>query len=90
MSIINKVYFIDDTENKKLGLFCSFCDFILVTAQDIESQRENDCCENCWMNFGESRKKDWQSGWRPDQETLNRYKRERRILNIDIFKTLGD
>ena len=35
-------------------------------------------------------KKEWLAGWRPDSDTLNRYKQQRRIINIDITKILGE
>ena len=40
------------------------------------------------MTFAASREEAWQQGWRPDEETLNRYKASRRILISNLNKIL--
>ena len=91
MSSINNLIFINETKNKKrVKLWCPLCEYILDGAGDIQSVKNNNCCEECWMTFGQMRQEEWNIGWRPDKETLKRYKQSRRIINIDIMKILGE
>ena len=63
---------------------------MMYTSRDVECNKSFGCCEECWLTFGQMRQKEWKEGWRPDSETLNRYKQSRRIINIDIMKILGE
>ena len=91
MSRTNDIIFIDNTKKKnKTKLWCNICSFVLITGEDIISAKENGCCEECWMKFGQSRKKEWKLGWRPDKETIKRYKLERSILNVKLKDIIGD
>ncbi len=89
MSISNKLIVKNTTTSDK-KLWCELCEFLLITAEDAESARLHACCHECWLTFGQMRQKEWNDGWRPDSETLNRYKQARRIINIDIMKILGE
>ena len=89
MSINNNIIVIDNT-NKKSTLWCQVCNFMMHTSKDAECNKNFNCCEECWLTFGQMRQKEWKEGWRPDSETLNRYKQSRRIINIDIMKILGE
>mgnify|MGYP001312903532 CR=1 FL=1 len=84
----SEVLFIDESDGEKIGLFCKVCDYLLSSVQDIESSRQHGCCNECYITFAESRKEEWAQGWRPDQETLNRYKVSRRILISNLNKIL--
>ena len=88
MSKASNVIFINEANDIKTGLFCNLCEYILKTTEDVKIHDDHGCCKECWLTFGESRKDDWEKGWRPDNDTLHRYKEERRILNRDIFKLL--
>jgi hypothetical protein len=88
MSKVNEVLFINETESKKIGLFCKVCDYLLSSAQDIEASRQYNCCNDCYITFAESREEEWKNGWRPYDETLNRYKESRRILISNLNKIL--
>ena len=90
MSTNSKIIVIDKTKYDPSRLWCRLCDYILVTAEDSRCDQKNGCCEECWLTFGQMRQKEWKEGWRPDSETLNRYKQSRRIINIDIMKILGE
>jgi hypothetical protein len=89
MSINNNVIVIDKS-NEKSKLWCNLCHFVMSTSQDSDCEKKFGCCEECWLTFGQARQEDWLSGWRPDSETLNRYKQSRRIINISIMKILGE
>ena len=88
MSKASEVLFIDESDGEKIGLFCKVCDYLLNTSQDIESSRQHGCCNECYITFVESREEEWKKGWRPDKETLNRYKESRRILISNLNKIL--
>lgn len=91
MSHSNEIVFIDNTKNKdKTNLWCNICNFVLITGEDIIRSKENNCCEECWLRFGQGRKEEWKNGWRPDKETIKRYKLERRILNVKLNDILGE
>jgi hypothetical protein len=91
MSLIPDIKFINETNEKdKSRLWCEVCEIILSTAEDNYNIKENGCCEECWLTFGQMRQKEWKEGWRPDSEILNRYKQSRRIINIDIMQILGE
>ena len=85
----NKIVVINDAE-KSGHMWCKVCEHTPTTFKDSYCLNNYDCCEECWLVFGQSRQKDWEEGWRPDSETLNRYKQSRRIINIDIMKILGE
>ena len=87
---VNNVTYIDETDDIKIGMFCRICEYLLSSAQDIESSREFGCCNECYVTFVESREKAWNDGWRPDDKTLNRYKASRRILISNLNKILED
>ena len=88
MSKANNLIFINEVNDDKIGMFCSVCGYLLASSQDIETSRKFNCCNECYMTFAESREQDWLKGWRPDEETLNRYKASRRILISNLNKIL--
>ena len=91
MSINSDFVVIDETQNLNLSkMWCRICEYILVTSQDIACDKDYGCCEECWLTFAQTRQEEWKEGWRPDSETLNRYKQSRRIINIDIMNILGE
>ena len=92
MSIKSDIYIIDETDAsiEHIGLFCPMCSFMLCTHEDIQSVKDNKCCSECYFTFGQARKEDWQNVWRPDKDILDRYKQQRRILNIRIDDILGE
>lgn len=90
MSIKHDIIFINTIKDKIIHHWCELCEYALKTKEDYQSSKENHCCEECWLTFGQSRQKEWKEGWRPDNEILDRYKENRRILINDIFKLLEE
>ena len=86
----NSNIIIIDESKEKFNIWCEVCEYELSTFEDAQCQKNNACCKECWLTFGQGRQKEWKEGWRPDSETLNRYKQSRRIINIDIMKILGE
>ena len=91
MSIKNNIIFLNDAKDKNIvKQWCAICEYLLTSKIDYDTTKKHGCCESCWLTFGQMRQKAWKEGWRPDSETLNRYKQTRRIINIDIMKILGE
>jgi hypothetical protein len=90
MSSARRIEVVNHVKGKQSYIWCPVCEYILTSMEDVRSLKDNDCCDECWLSFGQMRQKEWKEGWRPDSETLNRYKQSRRIINIDIMKILGE
>ncbi len=58
---------------KKENFYCTICQFALVSSEDFEKNREYECCHDCYLNFAESRRKEWKSGWRPNETDVRSY-----------------
>ena len=69
MFIKDEVVFIN-LQNLKDDLYCKLCKFPLTSQQDFEKNEKYKCCQNCFLDFAESRKEEWLSGWRPDKLAL--------------------
>tara|TARA_E500000331_G_C17220074_1_gene697672 strand:+ start:1294 stop:1581 length:288 start_codon:yes stop_codon:yes gene_type:complete len=59
--------------------FCPICSFAMSTQSDFDSFKEFSCCSFCAMKFAESRRKEWNSGWRPSQEEVEEFKKFLRL-----------
>jgi|6_EtaG_2_1085325.scaffolds.fasta_scaffold06755_2 hypothetical protein len=44
---------------------CVVCEFVLRDDEDVESVKTEGACEHCVLMFKYSRRKEWDSGWRP-------------------------
>lgn len=81
----NKIIFIDKT-NEKDDFFCKICSYPLITKDDFNLNKEFNCCHHCYLQFAESRKNEWLSGWRPSKEDLSAYLKERKQFSEKIIK----
>jgi len=90
MSTAHRIEVVNKVKDNSHNIWCPVCEYVLASMQDVKSLKEHNCCEDCWLTFGQMRQREWKEGWRPDSETLNRYKQSRRIINIDIMKILGE
>ena len=87
MSRVFKINVTEDTQNESRDhFFCDICGFILNTLADHQSQAANKCCQECYLAFGESRKKDWSEGWRPEKSGIRKYINNRKRLVINVAK----
>jgi ubiquitin C-terminal hydrolase len=74
MSIKHNIIFIDKTKSKeKENFFCDICEHVLKTKKDFDISKKYKICHNCFLKFVESRKKEWENGWRPDKTKLKEY-----------------
>ena len=63
--------------------FCPLCGFMLSSESDHQQYSDHSCCNECYLTFAESRKKEWATGWRPKKSEVRKYinKRKRLIIN---------
>ena len=60
-------------ELKKERFYCSVCQYPLLTAEDFQRDGEYECCQDCYLQFAESRREEWKKGWRPKKADVNSY-----------------
>ncbi len=71
---------------KKERFYCNICQYPLITPEDFEKDIEYECCNECYLQFAESRREDWKNGWRPKKADVNSYISIRRKLYKQINK----
>lgn len=86
MYINHEIQYINNTNEEKDAFFCNICKYSLITFNDFISNNRHNCCHECFLNFVECRKEDWDNGWRPDKEVLHKYLKERKQLLEKIIK----
>lgn len=57
----------------KMPLFCDVCKVSLNYNIDKLYYVEFSCCRNCAMQWAETHREKWKSGWRPDREEIDKY-----------------
>ncbi len=69
--------------------FCPLCGFTMQTALDFQSHSDHGCCHECFITFVESRKNEWESGWRPKKSEIRKYinNRKRLIINKGLYRS---
>lgn len=50
---------------KKVPIECPVCKLLLRDSDDVKSVNEDTACTECALNFKNSYRKQWESGWRP-------------------------
>lgn len=74
MSINHKIVFIDKSNQETKDLFfCKLCSYVLNSKDDFSTSKTYQCCHDCYLTFIESRKKEWENGWRPDKTKLKEH-----------------
>jgi len=71
MSIALKIKVLNEPE--KESFYCQLCSYPLLRREDFQYNKEYECCCECFLTFAESRKKEWQNGWRPEKSELDSY-----------------
>ena len=85
-----KVLIIDNNKKKDTAFFCKICTYPLITQKDFLSNKDYSCCNECYLNFVESRKEEWKTGYRIDKAALSKYLNMRKQLNEKIIKITGE
>jgi hypothetical protein len=73
MYIKDKVVFINKIEHSKDSFYCDLCKHVLTSMDDFNYHKEYNTCNECYLTFVESRKKEWLTGWRPDKQKIKEY-----------------
>lgn len=50
-----------------LTLFCTICDNLISTIDDVELMKSIGCCKECEINYYYPNKEKWNQGWRPEK-----------------------
>ena len=50
-------------------LYCSSCNNILSTVEDVNMMKKEKVCEECYLIYYYSNKEKWKQGWRPNKKT---------------------
>ena len=58
-------------------LFCPVCEFVMNSADDIDSYSKYFCCFECEMKWAQSRSDMWNSGWRPEKKEIDEERAKR-------------
>ena len=58
--------FVRPIESKTYKLSCPICNNIISTSEDMESVKQNDACEECYLIYYYKNKDAWEKGWRPE------------------------
>ena len=74
-----KITVIDDTGEKE-DFFCKICQFVLTSYLDFKYHKEYGCCNECYLQFAEARRKEWKEGWRPDKTVVDQYIYNRKCM----------
>jgi len=61
----------DDCEDN--NFYCQICNYPIISSEDVLSNKLYKCCNDCYLTFIESRKKEWVKGWRPKQNKIDSY-----------------
>ena len=71
---------------KKERFYCEICKFPLLSSEDFEKDNEYKCCQECYLQFAESRREEWKNGWRPKKSVVNSYISIRRKIYKQFSK----
>lgn len=67
-------------KDEKESFYCNMCDYPLLTYHDFRINREFECCQECYLTFAECRQDAWKKGWRPKQEDVDNYIKDKKYL----------
>ena len=65
-AIVRKITFKRQINSKTIPLECLVCTNYLVTVEDIDTFKNEKCCENCYLMYYYQNKDKWIKGWRPE------------------------
>jgi hypothetical protein len=61
-------------------IFCSICEFALMSIYDEETYRKLECCDKCAAKWAYPKMSEWKSGWRPSAEDIQQEIKARTTL----------
>jgi hypothetical protein len=86
MLINPNIKIIGKKNDEKERFYCQLCKYPLITYHDFRLNREFECCLDCYLTFIEGRKNEWKKGWRPKQEVVDNYIKDKRHLYENNLK----
>jgi hypothetical protein len=73
-----------------IPIFCPVCNFSLDYYKDYSYFRAYKCCRNCSMQWAESQKEKWDTGWRPSPQDIDKYRKDRITLALNAKRIKHD
>jgi len=74
----------DNCENKSMPLFCDICEISFSNKEDEKTYKTFGCCSACADTWVYSHKTEWQNGWRPDKDKIEKAVKKRFFINPHI------
>jgi len=68
----------------EMPLFCDVCGIRFGHMEDEKSYQKFKCCSSCANTWAYSHKKEWEEGWRPSNEQIEKAIEKRLIVNPDL------
>ena len=68
----NGLIIITPEKDNKIPSDCSVCKLALRNIEDVISYKKWGCCKLCQEYFAYPNKEEWENGWRPSKEEINR------------------
>ena len=84
------VVLISKSEDRNTDFFCKICKYPLIEQDDFVKNDKYNCCRKCYLNFVQSRKSEWQKGFKIDKTELSKYLNTRKQLNEKIINITGE
>ena len=85
-----KVTLIDKTKKNNTDFFCKICSYPLITQNDFSKNEKYNCCNECYLNFVQSRSEEWKKTFKIDKSKLSKYLNIRKQLNEKIINITGE
>lgn len=83
----DNIRILQDERYEKVPIECPLCNFML-TASDISSYKENECCSFCSMVVVDPNRKKWKNGWRPSEKEMSKVIKNRKKIPSYIMRGL--
>jgi hypothetical protein len=85
--IEENILVIKPKEEKEITpLFCEVCEFPMTNSDDFLSYKEYKCCNKCRIYLVSRNSTEWNNGWRPDKETMEKYIKYRKETFKPTFR----
>ena len=62
----SNIRFVRHIGYRPVGISCSLCKSLIATVEDVETMKEADICENCYITHYYHNKVRWKKRWRPN------------------------
>ena len=73
-----------DFKNKTMPIFCEVCKCRFANKDDESAFDKFGCCSPCADQWAYSNKENWDNGWRPSKEQIDKFVEKRIFSNPNI------